>query len=92
MGTLVVLGLSKNVRRGSGVLGSISYPSTLSLLNLRLSNELPSSVRRCFVGAGEHPSSHKAVIDDRGITADVGTKLVSTKFRTRSVLIDRMSI
>jgi len=88
----MIIGTSRNVRRGSGVLESISYASTLRLLNLSISSELPSSVRRCFVGAGEHPSSHKAVIDERGMTADVGEKLLFTNFRTWSVLIDRMSI
>ena len=88
----MIIGTSRNVRRGSGVLMSVSYGSTSHVINRSISNELPSSVRRCCVGAGEHPSSHKAVIDERGMTTDVGEKLLSTSFRTWSVLIDRMSI
>ena len=82
---------SRNVRRGSRVLPRTSFTSDLTPHNFNFSNELASSVRRCFVGATKGSSSHKVMMDERGMTIDVGTKLLFTIFRHRSDVMDRMS-
>ena len=82
---------SKNVSRGSRVLPSTSFTFDLIPLNLSVSNELANSVRRCFVGATKGSSIHKVVMDERGMTIDVGTKVLFTSFRNRRDLMDRMS-
>ena len=65
--------------------------SILISLNLSVSNEPPSSVRRCFAGMGKDPSSHNVVMNERGMTIEVGAKPLFTSLRCRNVLVDRMS-
>lgn len=72
------------------MLASTSYVSVIEV-NLSVSSELLSSVRRCFVDARNDPSSHKVVIDERGMIVGVEMKPLFTSFRERSVLMDRMS-
>ena len=92
MGIVITVESSKNVRRGNGVLASISYTFILQWLSISVSSELPRSVIRCPIGAGDDPSRHNAVMDERGMTTDVGAKLLFTSFRSRSVSIDRIII
>jgi len=89
--SLPVGGWTRKVRRGSGMLASRSRISLLELPSFSVSSEPASSVRMCFVGAGAGCSSCKALMDERGITIDVGVKLLYVSIRERSVLIDKMS-
>ena len=88
MGTLRMNKFSRNVRRGSGVLASISYVGFIHRFNLKHPSEFPSSV----IGTDDRPSSSKVLMDEQGMTIEVGGKLLFTSSSVRSVLMDRMSI